>query len=60
MIESIYEIRTHKLESKLILFDYLSNFPLFGYKHFDQIYLYKIHNLFLNNEHKTQEGWLVG
>lgn len=46
--ERTYEIRTHKLESKLLLFDYLSNFPLFGYKYFDQIYLHKIHILFIN------------
>jgi len=56
MVERIYEIRTHKLESKLLLFDYLSKFPLFGYKYFDQYYLNKIHNLFLSNEHKTLEG----
>jgi len=29
---------------------------LFGYKYFDQFYLNKIHNLFLNKEHKTLEG----
>jgi len=55
-VERTYEIRTHKLESKLILFDYLSKFPLFGYKYFDQYYLNKIHNLFLKIEHKTLEG----
>ena len=56
MVERIYEVRTHKLESKLVLFDYLSKFPLFGYKYFDQFYLNKIHNLYLNKEHKTLEG----
>jgi len=59
LIERIYEVsevRTHKLESKLVLFDYLSKFPLFGYKYFDQFYLNKIHNLFLNKEHKTLVG----
>ena len=55
-VEKIYEIRTHKLESKLQLFDYLSNYPMFGYKYFGQIYLNKIHDLFLNNEHKTSNG----
>lgn len=54
--ERNYEIRTHKLESKLQLFDYLSNFPLFGYKYFDQIFLHKIHTLFINKEYQTQEG----
>jgi hypothetical protein len=56
MIERIYEVRSPKLDSKLVLFYYLSKFPLFGYKYFDQFYLNKIHNLFLNKEHKTQEG----
>jgi hypothetical protein len=55
-IEKSYGIRTHKLDSKLQLFDYLSKYPLFGYKYFDQVYLEKVHNLFLNNEHKTLEG----
>jgi len=55
-IEKTYGIRTHKLESKLQLFDYLSKYPLFGYKYFDQMYLEKVHNLFLNNEHKTLDG----
>ena len=56
IIEKSYEIRTHKLESKLQLFDYLSKFPLFGYKFYGQIYLNNVHTLFLNNEHKTLEG----
>jgi NMD protein affecting ribosome stability and mRNA decay len=30
LIERIYEVRTQKLESKIVLFDYLSKFPLFG------------------------------
>lgn len=55
-IERLYEVRIKKLESKLVLFDYLSKFPLFGYKYFDQFYLNKIQNLFLNKEHKTLEG----
>ena len=55
-VESFYEVITHKLESKLFLFDYLSKFPLFGYKYFDQYYLNNIHNLFLNKEHKTLVG----
>jgi len=56
MIERIYGVRTQNLDSKLVLFDYLSKFPLFGYKYFDQIYLNKNQNLFLNKEHKTLEG----
>jgi hypothetical protein len=55
MIERISEVRTPKLESKLVLFYYLSKFPLFGYKYFDQFYLNQIQNLFLNKEHKTLE-----
>jgi hypothetical protein len=41
MIERNYEVITKKLDSKLVLFDYLSKFPLFGYKYFDQFYLNK-------------------
>jgi len=55
-VENFYEIWTHKLESKLQLFDYLSKYSLFGYKYFGQINLNNVHNLFLNNEHKTLEG----
>jgi len=53
IVEKTYKIKTYKLESKLLLFDYLFKFPLFGYKYFDQCYLNKIHNLFLINEYKT-------
>ena len=53
IVERTYKIRTYKLKSKLLLFDYLSKFPLFGYKCFDQYYLNKIHSLFLINKHKT-------
>jgi len=35
MVERTYEIITHKLEFKLLLFDYLSKFSLFCYKYFD-------------------------
>jgi len=56
LIERIYEVITQNLYYKLVLFYYLSKFPLFGYKYFDQFYLNKIHNLFLNKEHKTLEG----
>jgi len=55
-LEKTYGIRTHKLESKLQLFEYLSKYPLFGYKYFDQKYLEKVHNLYLNNDHKTLIG----
>ena len=33
-IERAYEVRTDKVESKIMLFDYLNKFPLFGYKYF--------------------------
>jgi hypothetical protein len=45
-----------KLESKIILFDYLTKYPLFGYKYFSQINLEKIHYLNLSKEYKTIEG----
>jgi len=35
IVERTYKIKTYKLKSKLLLFDYLSKFPLFGYKYFD-------------------------
>ena len=38
------------------MFDYLNKHPLFGYKYFTQINIEKIHNLTINNEHKTIEG----
>jgi len=38
------------------LFDYLSKYPLFGYKYFSQINLEKIHKLNKNKEYKTIEG----
>ena len=56
MIERNYEVITKKLDYKLVLFDYLSKFPLFGYKYFDQFYLNKNSELILNKEHKTLEG----
>jgi hypothetical protein len=55
-IEKAYGVRTDKLESKIKLFDYLSRYPLFGYKYFSQVNLEKIHNLTINKEHKTIEG----
>lgn len=39
-VERTYEIRTHKLEFKL--FDYLSKFPLFGYKYFVLFFIIKL------------------
>ncbi len=36
-VEKALEIWTDKLESKIVLFDYLSKYPLFGYKYFSQI-----------------------
>lgn len=55
-IERAYEVRTDKIESKIMLFDYLNKFPLFGYKYFAHINLEIIHNLVLNKEHKLTDG----
>jgi hypothetical protein len=41
LIEINSEVITPKLDSKLVLFDYLSKIPLLGYKYFDQYYLNK-------------------
>lgn len=55
-LEKAYEVRTDRLESKLLLFEYLNKFPLYGYKYFSHLYLEKIHNMVLNKEHKNTEG----
>ena len=58
-------LRTKKIESNIQLFNYLKNYPLFGYKYFTLINLDKIHNLVLNKNYKTIKGklkianWLV-
>ena len=41
------------------MFDYLNKFPLFGYKYFSQINLYKIHNLVVNKEYKSLQGKII-
>lgn len=55
-IERAYEVRTDKLESKVILFDYLNKFPLFGYKFFAHFNLEQIHKIVMNKEHKLTDG----
>lgn len=57
-VEKAYEVRTDKIESKLLLFDYLNKYPLFGYKYCSQVNLELIHNLVLNKEHKLKDGEL--
>lgn len=54
-IEKVYVVRTDKKESKVLMFQYLNKFPLFGYKSFAQINLYKVHNLVVNREYKRLE-----
>lgn len=54
--EKAYEVRTDTIDSRLQLFNYLNNYPLFGYKYYSQIYLYKIHNLVIEKEYKTFDG----
>jgi hypothetical protein len=56
-IEKAFEIRTDTLKSKIILFNYLEKYPLFGYKYFAYINLLEIHNLKLKKEYKTQESF---
>jgi hypothetical protein len=55
-IERAYEVRTDKIESKIMLFDYLNKFPLFGYKYFAHTNLEILHNLVLKKEHKLTDG----
>ena len=55
-IEKIYVVRTDKKDSKVILFEYLNKFPLFGYKSFAKKNLQKIHDLILSREHKELDG----
>ena len=55
-LEKSYIIRSDKIESKILLFDYLNKYPLFGYKHFAQVNLYKIHELVRSKGYKTIEG----
>lgn len=51
-----YEVRTDKMVSKNLMFEYLNKYPLFGYKFFNQMYLEKIHQLKLNKNYNTQLG----
>lgn len=55
-IEKAYVVRTDKKESKVLIFEYLNKFPLFGYKSFDQKNLHKIHNLVMSKEYKNHDG----
>jgi hypothetical protein len=55
-IEKLYVVRTDKKDSKVIIFEYLNKFPLFGYKSFAQKNLQKIHGLILSREHKELDG----
>ena len=54
--ENAYLIRSDTLESKEKVFNYLNNYPLFGYKYFAFFYLNNIHNLIRNSKHKNLEG----
>jgi len=51
-----YYIRTDKIESKTILFDYLTEYPLFSYKHYTVLSLRKVHDLVLTKGYKTANG----
>lgn len=55
-IEKAYVVKTDKIESKILMFEYLNKFPLFGYKYFAQINLFKIHELVRRKEHRTEAG----
>lgn len=57
-IEKIYVVRTDKKDSKVLLFEYLNKFPLFGYKYFAHKNMQKIHDLILSREHKELDGKL--
>jgi hypothetical protein len=56
-IEKAYVVKTDKIESKILMFEYLNKFPLFGYKYFAQINLFKIHGLVRRKEHRTEAGF---
>lgn len=55
-IEKLYVVRTDKKDSKVIIFEYLNKFPLFGYKSFAHKNLQKIQDLILSREHKELDG----
>lgn len=56
-VEKTYEVRSDTIESKILIFDYLNKFPLYGYKYPFGVNLYKIHNLpRRGKEYKTLEG----
>jgi len=54
--EKAYLVSTNTIESNIQLFDYLNKYPIFGYKYFASVNLYKIHDLALNKSYKTIEG----
>lgn len=53
-VEKAYAVKTDKIESKILMFEYLNKFPLFGYKYFAQISLFKVPDLIRRKEHKTE------
>lgn len=55
-IEMAYEVRTDKIISKNLMFEYLNKYPLFGYKFFNQMYLEKIHQLKLSKDYGRLSG----
>ena len=55
-IEKAFEVRTDTIRSKILLFEYLNKFPLYGYKYYSHINLELAHNLVLSKEHKTIKG----
>lgn len=55
-IERGYDIRTDKQSSKLLIFEYLCKFPIFGYKFFLYKNLQKIHELVINKKYKDDKN----
>jgi len=48
-----YLVTANKVVSKNILFEYLTNFPLLGYKYFAVMNIKIIHDLAINKKYKT-------
>lgn len=44
------------MESKILMFEFLNKFPFFGCKFFAQTGLFKVHDLIMRKEHKTEIG----
>jgi hypothetical protein len=51
-----YLIKTDKIESKIILFNYLDIFPLFSYKYFTVSIHNKLHQLVISKDYKKVNG----